>query len=145
MHLGHAWLEVVHPEDRLGLLEHWERSLQAGQVFDTEARLRGANGEYRWFRQRAVPLRGQCGTVEQWFGTSTDITDIMKARQDLANSEARYRILFEQAAVGIVQLSLDGRILRANRRMCEMLGYACGDLVGPPLPRHYPPGRSRGG
>lgn len=129
-HLGFGWLEVVHPEDRPGLMDEWERALQTRTVFDTEARLRGADGEYRWFKQRAVPLIGPYGRVEQWIGTSTDITDIMKARQDLANSEARYRILFEQAAVGIVQLSLDGRILRANPKLCAMLGYDSDALVG---------------
>ncbi len=129
-HLGHAWLEVVHPEDRLRVVADWERSLQSGEVYDTETRIRGADGGYRWFKQRAVPLVGPHGTVEQWFGTSTDITDMMTARQDLAESEARYRNLFEQAAVGIVQLSLDGRMLRANPKLCEMLGYGCGELVG---------------
>ncbi len=129
-HLGYAWLEVVHPEDRLDLLQDWERSVRTREVFDTEARLRGADGEYRWFKQRAVPLIGPDGSVEQWIGTSTDITDMVTTRQDLAYSEARYRILFEQAAVGIVQLSLDGRILRANPQLCQMLGYDCDELVG---------------
>ncbi|HRK96083.1 MAG TPA: EAL domain-containing protein, partial [Rhodospirillales bacterium] len=128
--LDRAWLEAVHPEDRPALLAEWERSVQRGDVFDGEVRIRGADGEYRWFKERAVPLIGRYGKVEQWFGTSTDITDMMTARQDLANSEARYRILFEQAAVGITQLSLDGWILRANPKLCEMLGYDCGELVG---------------
>lgn len=129
-HLGYGWVEVVHPEDRLRLLGEWERSVQSGQVFDTEVRLRGADGGFRWFKQRAVPMLRADGSVEQWFGTSTDITDLMKVRQDLADSEARYRILFEQAAVGIVQLTLDGRILRANPSLCDMLGYDCGELAG---------------
>lgn len=129
-HLGHAWLEAIHPDDRLRLVREWERSVQSGEVLDTEVRIRGAAGQYHWFKQRAVPLLRPDGGVGQWFGTSTDVTDIMKARQDLADSEARYRILFEQAAVGIVQLSLEGRILRANPRLCEMLGYGCDQLVG---------------
>jgi diguanylate cyclase (GGDEF)-like protein/PAS domain S-box-containing protein len=128
--LGYAWLDVVHPDDRVRMMQDWKRSLQTLEVYDTDTRLRGADGEYRWFKQRAVPLIGPYGRVEQWIGTSTDITDIMQARQDLANSEARYRILFEQAAVGIVQLSLDGRILRANPRLCAMLGYGPDELVG---------------
>src|SRR5205085_492096 len=48
----------------------------------------------------------------------------------LRASEQRYRSLFEQAAVGIERIALDGRIIEVNERLCEMLGYAPAELVG---------------
>ena len=53
----------------------WQEAQAAGEVFDTEYRLRGADGEYRWFIGRNVPMRDAEGQVTGWFGTATDIQD----------------------------------------------------------------------
>ena len=58
----------------------WEQSVATGTTFDTETRIRGADGSYRWFAQRAVPLSDPAGGVDRWFGTSTDVTDVIEAR-----------------------------------------------------------------
>ncbi len=78
----------IHPEDRL--LEHWERCLATGTPFELEARLRGKDGEFRWFMMRSVPVRDDKGQVWRWFGTSTDIhenkilqLELQKANKDL--------------------------------------------------------------
>lgn len=61
----------LHPDDKL--LEHWQKSVATGTPFELEARLRGKNGEFRWFMMRSVPFRDQQGRIVKWFGTSTDI------------------------------------------------------------------------
>ncbi len=55
-----------------------------------------------------------------------------RAQEALANSEARFRGAFEQAAIGMVHTSLDRRYLQVNRRFCEMLGYAPEEVIGRP-------------
>ena len=93
--LGYGWVEAIHPDDRERLIAVWQRSVATGVTFDTETRIRGADGTYRWFKQRAVPLPTPDGGVDRWFGTSTDITGLIEARDTMqaAKEEA------ERAAV----------------------------------------------
>src|SRR2546425_10052175 len=55
--LGWGWKKVFHPDDLAGLEDKWNAAVAAGQPLETEARLRNADGEYRWFSVRAMPLR----------------------------------------------------------------------------------------
>ncbi|MCA1816566.1 MAG: PAS domain-containing sensor histidine kinase [Acidobacteria bacterium] len=72
---GWGWQRVVHPDDLAPALGHWRQSLATGETFETEFRLRGADGEYRWHLARALPMRDSAGHVVKWFGTNTDIDE----------------------------------------------------------------------
>jgi len=62
--LGWGWMNAFHPDDRLK--EEWRAALAAGEPFEKEARLRRADGQYRWFLIRAVPLRDKQRNVARW-------------------------------------------------------------------------------
>jgi PAS domain S-box-containing protein len=79
---GSGWRATVHPDDLEEHLRKWQRSLATGEPYENEARRRGANGEYRWFLVRAVPLRDAHGNILKWYGTLTDIEDRKKAEQE---------------------------------------------------------------
>jgi PAS domain S-box-containing protein len=72
---GFAWLDYVHPDDKERSMEHWVRCVESGENYESEYRLRGRDGQYRWFRNRAVPLRDQEGKILRWYGTCADIHD----------------------------------------------------------------------
>jgi two-component system, chemotaxis family, CheB/CheR fusion protein len=91
---GPGWQTIVHPDDAPASIERWQRAFAKGEVFDAEYRLRGKNGEYRWFLGRNVPLRNN-GTVLSWFGTATDINDFKQAQAKLAETEEKFRLLVE--------------------------------------------------
>lgn len=74
------WLAALHPEDRDRALGAWWYSIESGQLFQSEYRLRSRDGFYRWFLGRAIPLRNTDGQVIRWFGTCTDIHE-QKATQ----------------------------------------------------------------
>jgi signal transduction histidine kinase len=80
--LGSGWQLSIHPDDRDEHLSKWQASLATGAAFENEARQRDANGEYRWFLVRAVPLRDEHGNVLKWYGTLTDIEDRKRAEQE---------------------------------------------------------------
>ncbi|MBV8936630.1 MAG: PAS domain-containing protein [Alphaproteobacteria bacterium] len=81
--LGLAWLEkVVHPDDRERTRKRWVEAVQGKNEYDAELRIRRADNEYRWFKARGTPVRDNGRTVK-WFGTCTDITDIVEARETL--------------------------------------------------------------
>lgn len=127
--LGFGWAGAVHPDDRDRLLARWRHCVETGTVFDIDARLRGADGTYRWFKQRAVPLPGPESEAGRWFGTSTDITDVIEARDAMraAKEEAeQVGLRFRTLADSIPQLAWmaqpDGRIFWHNKRWYEYTG-----------------------
>jgi PAS domain S-box-containing protein len=86
---GWGWQAAIHPEDLERHLDKWRVSLISGEPFENEARFRrGADGEYRWFLIRGVPLRNEQGNVVKWYGTLMDIEDRKRAEQALQRSEA---------------------------------------------------------
>jgi PAS domain S-box-containing protein len=103
--LGSGWEAAVHPADVKRHLEKWRASLASGEPFENEVRYRrAADGQYRWFLARAVPLRDARGKIVKWYGISTDIEDRKRAeeereklRADLAHVN-RVSILGELAA-----------------------------------------------
>ena len=80
--LGSAWQLTVHPDDLDAHLNKWRVSLETGAPFENEVRHRKANGEYRWFLVRAVPLRDAHGHVVKWYGTLVDIEDRKRVEQE---------------------------------------------------------------
>ncbi len=76
-----GWTNVVHPEDLPRRLERWQRSLDTGQPYENELRLRRADGSYRWHLTRALPMRDRRGSVVKWFGSNTDIDDRKRAEE----------------------------------------------------------------
>jgi PAS domain S-box-containing protein len=68
-----GWESVHDPALLEMVTERWRSALKSGAVFECECRLRRADGEYRWFIARAVPLRDKAGRITRWIGTCTDI------------------------------------------------------------------------
>jgi PAS domain S-box-containing protein len=87
---GAGWEMAFHPADVATHIAKWRESLATGKPFENEARVRrAADGQYRWFLHRSVPLRDDRGEIVKWFGTATDIEDRRRAEEALRESEAR--------------------------------------------------------
>ncbi len=82
-HFGEGWLDAVHPEDRDGVQQAWTQAAKGGLPYDIEYRLRRHDGVWRWVNGRATAIHNEVGGVHRWFGTSSDITEIVEARSDL--------------------------------------------------------------
>lgn len=82
-HTGEGWLHAVHPDDRDDLRAAWSQAIQGGLPFDLEHRLRRHDGVWRWFTTRASAVREEDGSIRRWFGSSSDITEIVEARRHL--------------------------------------------------------------
>jgi PAS domain S-box-containing protein len=93
--LGWGWGAWLHPDDVSRVAGRWRASVAAGAPeHEDEFRLRGADGEYRWFLTRVAPVRGADGRVERWVGTCTDVDPRHKAeeRQSLLVNELNHRV-----------------------------------------------------
>jgi PAS domain S-box-containing protein len=81
--LGYRWLEQLHPDDKERTVSEWMEKVKTGDSFDIEFRIRRNDGEYHWFKTRAVPMHDAEGNIIKWFGSNTDFDDIKKAEERL--------------------------------------------------------------
>ena len=106
---GAGWQHAIHPEDLVRHSEKWRISVATGEVFEDEARFhRAADGGYRWFLVRGVPLRDQHGNTVKWYGTLTDIEDRKRAGEALQRSELYLREGQRLAHTGSWAFNADG-------------------------------------
>lgn len=99
--LGLSWLDAVHPDDREDIRGIWLKAVRSGaDDFRRELRLRRADGAWRWFDMRILPVRDAAGGVTRWFGSCTDIhpqREAIEEREALLVSEQAARQAAEEA------------------------------------------------
>jgi PAS domain S-box-containing protein len=123
--------DLTYPQDRKTNLEGW-LALVRGETrtYLTEKRCIRKDGKVIWVRvDTTVSDRGPGNEPLRTIEAVYDITNEREMAEALRESEERYRTTFENAAVGIAHVGLDGRWLRANRKLCEMLGYSEQELL----------------
>jgi PAS domain S-box-containing protein len=97
---GHGWNKPFHPEDQKRAWIAWQNATQNGATYSLRCRLRRTDGMYKWWLVRGVPVKDARGTIIKWFGTCTDIDELMQAEIALSESEKRYRELFSSMDEG---------------------------------------------
>ena len=118
--LGWGWINAFHPDDRR--MDEWRTALAAGEPFEQEARLRRADGKYRWFAIRATPVKNDQGVIVKWLGTSTDIDDRKRA-------EAELRQLVDAVPQHIIVLDSQGQRLHTNQPVLDYHGYTLEEFL----------------
>lgn len=88
---GYGWAKAVHPDDAQPTIDEWSRSVAAQCQFVFEHRVRRFDGVYRLFSIRALPARSEDGTIREWVGVHTDITDRRAAEAEISNTNALLR------------------------------------------------------
>lgn len=105
---GEGWNDMFHPDDQDRAWGLWRHSLETGEPYEIEYRLRHYSGEYRWTLGRALPMRSEDGRIIRWFGTCTDIHDQkrMLEERELVAHELSHRIKNIFAVIsGLISLS----------------------------------------
>ncbi len=114
---------MLHPDDRERVLKAWRESVATGASYEQEERHRGADGRYRWFLARGVPLRDSTGRIVRWYGTNTDIEDRKQA-------EDRLRLVVDTTPALLYSARPDGDLDFFNQRWLEYLGLPLDDVIG---------------
>jgi PAS domain S-box-containing protein len=130
---GWGWAVAYHPEDVTNLQERWQTALLQSSSFEAEARMRRADGCYRWFLIQAEPLRDSNGRIIRWYGTNTDVEELKLAQEELQKQTSRLDQLFEQAPEAVAVLSTDDRIVRVNKEFTRMFGYEPDEVLQRPV------------
>jgi PAS domain S-box-containing protein len=114
--------ERVHPDDRGRVEAEDARTDETGDPFVSEYRLRAADGGWRWMHNEALLVRDGNGRPLHWQGVLTDISALRGAEAARRRSELLFRSAFEGAPIGMALVAPDGRFLRVNGALGEILG-----------------------
>lgn len=87
-----------------------------------------ADGSQIWIETNKLPLYNLQGEMVGLLGTYQDITERKQAEAALRDSEERFRVTFEQAAFGMVQVNLEGCYIQVNQKFCDIVGYSAAEL-----------------
>jgi len=120
---GWGWGAAIHPEDITSFVEEWRAALAGGKPFEKEARVRRADGEYRWFLFRRVPFRDELGKIVRWYGTGHEIEGCKRAEDHL-------RLVIDATPALIHSGLPDGYLDFFNRRWLEYLDLSLEDICG---------------
>jgi PAS domain S-box-containing protein len=140
---GEKWASVVHPDDLPRAGAAWAKSLGDGSPYEVEFRLRRADGAYRWYLARAMPVRDDEGRIVRWIGTNTDIMrqrqieDAQRALNETLEARVaertadRDRIWSLSQDMMIVVRDAENVVIEAvNPAWQRVLGWSEDDLVG---------------
>jgi diguanylate cyclase (GGDEF)-like protein/PAS domain S-box-containing protein len=122
--------KILHPDDKERILAEAQRTNETGDPFGEEYRVISKSGHVVWVRDEAGLVKDREGTPLFWQGVVHDITERKRTEEALREAEERFRRSFEDAAIGMALVGTDGRFLRTNRSLCDMLGYREVELLG---------------
>jgi PAS domain S-box-containing protein len=120
---------TMHPEELPAIMEEWSAAMAAGQAYEGEMRLRRADGEYRCFLVRTVPLRDGRGNIVKWYGASIDIEDRKRAEEAGRDNEDRLRLVIETIPTMAWSLLPDGAVDFVNQRWLEYTGLSVAEAL----------------
>ncbi|GLH77178.1 hypothetical protein SSBR45G_20860 [Bradyrhizobium sp. SSBR45G] len=104
--LGTGFHDHIHPDDRQRVIEFADATVKSGTSAEIEARLRRADGHYRWFLIRANPFHDENGALTQWFGVNIDIDDRIRAEAQLHQIESELARMTRVDTIGELALSI---------------------------------------
>jgi PAS domain S-box-containing protein len=134
---GWGWQKVQHPDYVNAVTEKIKAHFESGETWEDTFPLRDREGRYQWFLSRAVPTKDDQGRVTNWFGTNTEITEQIIAREKLeaaqqelkvsfyklAQAEQQQQIAISQAKLGTFSINSTTREMTSSTRLKEIFGY----------------------
>ncbi|BAU88798.1 PAS/PAC sensor hybrid histidine kinase [Methylorubrum populi] len=136
-----AWARIVHPDDVLPVAAAWDHARATETVYETEYRVRRADGAYRWFLVRGEPVRDPAGRVTRWVGTNTDIEDQKQATAELARLAGNLEQQVEErtrdrdrmwrlSSDVMLVARFDATIVAVNPAWTALFGWSEAELIG---------------
>jgi PAS domain S-box-containing protein len=119
---------AVHPDDLPRVIEARQRSIEVGQIYEVEHRCRRADGVYRWFQVRGLPVRNAAGATTAWYLLLTDIDDRKKAEEALRSNERNLSLIINTIPTHIYVLNTEGFVQYVNQAVMDYTGLSMEDV-----------------
>jgi len=129
--IGFGWIEYVHPDDQDASQQRWLHSVETGENYEVEYRLRGKDGEYRWFRARAVPIQNEVGEVIKWYGICSDIQDSKLLEKSIRDNTTELEKIVDRRTDELRRLSV--RLMSAQDQERRRIARELHDGLGQEL------------
>ncbi|HXW93863.1 MAG TPA: PAS domain-containing protein, partial [Terriglobales bacterium] len=123
-----ALTDVVHPDDLPRIIEARIKAIEEGQIYEVEHRCRRADGVYRWFQVRGLPVRDTEHRITAWYLLLTDIDDRKRAEETLRAAEFSLRQTVDTIPGQVLRLSATGELEVANRQILAYFGKSFEDI-----------------
>jgi PAS domain S-box-containing protein len=155
---GWGWQSVHDPEVLPKVLDRWRKAIANGTPFDMEFPLRGADGSFRMFLTRVLPVKDLEGRVVRWLGTNTDISerkqaedqlgklaaklaqqaeDLSRSRGDLEAQTAMLKLILDSMGEGLIAADREGNFLLWNDAANQIMGRGAADIPTEEWTPHY--------
>ncbi|MCQ8105105.1 PAS domain S-box protein [Methylomonas sp. SURF-2] len=121
---GHGWNIPFHPDDKQRAWDAWQRATQHRESYSLECRLRRADGVYRWWLVRGVPLLNEQGRIQKWCGTCTDIQELKEAETAIRENETRLHFALEMSNTGAWEVDLETHTAYRSIEHARIFGYS---------------------
>ncbi|MEZ4295925.1 MAG: chemotaxis protein CheB [Polyangiaceae bacterium] len=137
--LGYGWMEQLHPEDQGRVRREWAAAVGACAPLDTELRIRGADGSFRYFNTRAVPIHDEEGRLLNWYATSTDVDTMKRAAAEASEEAERLNRILEAIPDGFFAIDAALTVNYINPAAERMFDRKRGDVIGKGIFELFPP------
>ncbi|MCL1472602.1 PAS domain S-box protein [Argonema antarcticum] len=127
---GLGWLKSIHPDDRVQVSNAWSVAVVNRSVYEVEFRMRRYDWQYRYMICRAVPILNADGSIKEWVGANTDITDRKQAEAALRERNALLNSILESTPDIIVVKDREGRYVAINSNVANFLGKPIKEIIG---------------
>ncbi|MGD9727671.1 MAG: PAS domain S-box protein [Nitrospiraceae bacterium] len=123
------YFALMHQEDEPRVVAAIQRALREGRDYHEEFRVVLSDGSVRWVADRGRVTMSEQGKAARMNGVIRDITELKMRDIAVRESEARFRAMFHQAAVGMCLISPEGHLLQVNQKLCVLLGEEADALI----------------
>ncbi|HSI12846.1 MAG TPA: PAS domain S-box protein [Chthoniobacter sp.] len=120
--IGSGWTDAIHPDDREGSECRYREAVEQRRSLEQAHRLRGADGQYRWFLCRAEPLLDEQGRVVKMYGAAADIHELRETAEQLRVGEERFRVALHAAGMAAWDYDVVGNHVVWNEQHFRLLG-----------------------
>lgn len=133
-----GWLELIHPDDRARTTEAWRHSVETGDTYRMEFRIRRHDGAWRWHLTQAIPFRDRDGNLVKWYGSAIDIHDQMELRREAEALARRFATTLESVTDAFYMLDRDWRFTFLNSEAERVLERSRDELLGQEVWDRFP-------
>jgi PAS domain S-box-containing protein len=127
---GRGWTKFVHPDDLEQHLRRWEAAIESGDPAESQARVRRADGEYRWMLHRIQPVRDGLGHVVRWFGSSIEIEESRQTQEAIRKAERELRTILETIPAFVWTARPDGALEFITESWFQRMGHTRDQVLG---------------